>query len=66
MQQFNDLQEFYLQKRRNWARQAHKQEEMDKSDVNRKGYSGGLEDFQSILSTFSRYRLFFQINIKFF
>uniref|UniRef100_A0A5B7BN95 Putative E3 ubiquitin-protein ligase COP1-like n=1 Tax=Davidia involucrata TaxID=16924 RepID=A0A5B7BN95_DAVIN len=49
--QFNDLQECYLQKRRHWARQSHKQEERD----TRVGYHAGLEDFQSVLSTFTRY-----------
>ncbi|KAK2992214.1 hypothetical protein RJ640_005701 [Escallonia rubra] len=53
--QFNDLQECYLQKRRNWARQAQKQVERDTIAVNREGYHAGLEEFQSVLSTFTRY-----------
>ncbi|XP_059624519.1 E3 ubiquitin-protein ligase COP1-like isoform X2 [Cornus florida] len=44
-------QECYLQKRRHWVRQSHKQEERN----TREGYHAGLEDFQSVLSTFTRY-----------
>ncbi|GFZ03309.1 transducin/WD40 repeat-like superfamily protein [Actinidia rufa] len=52
---FNDLQECYLQKRRHGARQSYKQEERDTNIKNREGYHAGLEDFQSVLSTFTRY-----------
>ncbi|PWA54362.1 hypothetical protein CTI12_AA436400 [Artemisia annua] len=53
--QFNDLQECYLQKRRYHARQSQKQEERDCTPVQREGYHPGLKDFQSILSSFTRY-----------
>ncbi|XP_022720667.1 E3 ubiquitin-protein ligase COP1-like [Durio zibethinus] len=53
--QFNDLQECYLQKRRYWAKQLHKQEDKDPNAINNDGYNSGLEDFQSVLSTFTRY-----------
>ncbi|XP_009767441.1 E3 ubiquitin-protein ligase COP1-like isoform X1 [Nicotiana sylvestris] len=53
--QFNDLQECYLQKRRLLANKSHVKEEKDIDDVKREGYSAGLEDFQSVLSTFTRY-----------
>ncbi|KAK1378343.1 E3 ubiquitin-protein ligase COP1 [Heracleum sosnowskyi] len=53
--QFNELQECYLQKRRQRDRQAHKQEERDTTAVSREGFSAGLEDFQSVLSSFTRY-----------
>ncbi|XP_052202332.1 E3 ubiquitin-protein ligase COP1-like isoform X2 [Diospyros lotus] len=53
--QFNDLQECYLQKRRHWARQPRKQEQKDTNSMNKEGYHSGLEDFQSVLSTFTRY-----------
>ncbi|KAM0049026.1 putative transcription factor WD40-like family [Helianthus debilis subsp. tardiflorus] len=53
--QFNDLQECYLQKRRHWAKQVQKQEERDNSAVKREGYHAGLKDFQSLLSSFTRY-----------
>lgn len=53
--QFNDLQECYLQKRRHWARQAHKQGERDTNTLSREGYHEGLEDFRSVLTTFTRY-----------
>ncbi|KAL7242938.1 hypothetical protein ACSBR1_015359 [Camellia fascicularis] len=53
--QFNDLQECYLQRRRHWVRQSYKQEERDTNAMNREGYHAGLEDFQSVLSTFTRY-----------
>lgn len=55
LHQFNDLQECYLQKRKNWARQAQKQEERDFNHVQREGYHPGLKDFQSVLSSFTRY-----------
>ncbi|XP_058110766.1 E3 ubiquitin-protein ligase COP1 [Magnolia sinica] len=53
--QFNDLQECYLQKRRHGPTQLHKQEERDGNAINREGYHAGLEDFQSVLTTFTRY-----------
>ncbi|KAJ6363873.1 hypothetical protein OIU76_028912 [Salix suchowensis] len=53
--QFNDLQDCYLQKRRNWARQAYKEEERDTDIMNREGYNPGLEDFKSVLTNFTRY-----------
>ena len=54
--QFNELQDCYLQRRRNGARHMIKQEERDQSVIKREGYSAGLEEFQSVLSTFTRYR----------
>ncbi|KAH6776114.1 Transducin/WD40 repeat-like superfamily protein [Perilla frutescens var. hirtella] len=53
--QFNELQEFYLQKRRQLVDHLEKQEKKDKTTITRKGYSSGLADFQSVLSTFTRY-----------
>ncbi|KAH1263434.1 E3 ubiquitin-protein ligase COP1 [Glycine max] len=53
--QFNDLQECYLQKRRHAADRSHSQQERDISLINREGYTAGLEDFQSVLTTFTRY-----------
>ncbi|KAH6754915.1 Transducin/WD40 repeat-like superfamily protein [Perilla frutescens var. hirtella] len=53
--QFNDLQDCYLQKRRYWAKQMPEQQGRDSHSLNREGYSAGLEDFQSVLSTFTRY-----------
>ncbi|KAL6573823.1 coatomer subunit alpha [Orobanche hederae] len=54
--QFKDLQDCYLQKRRYWARQIAEQQEHDDSHgINREGFSGGLEEFHSVLSTFTRY-----------
>ncbi|XP_062220432.1 E3 ubiquitin-protein ligase COP1-like isoform X2 [Phragmites australis] len=52
--QFNELQEYYLQRRRTGA-QSRKQEERDIVTINREGYHEGLEDFQSVLTTFTRY-----------
>lgn len=54
--QFNELQEFYLQKRRQLLNHLEKQEKKDKTTITREGYSSGLADFQSVLSTFTRYR----------
>ncbi|CAA6670528.1 unnamed protein product [Spirodela intermedia] len=54
-QQFNELQDCYLQRRRNGARHMIKQEDRDVNVIRREGYSAGLEDFQSVLSTFTRY-----------
>ncbi|VVB07349.1 unnamed protein product [Arabis nemorensis] len=53
--QFNDLQECYLQKRRQLVDQPLIKQEGDKSVVRREGYSNGLADFQSVLTTFTRY-----------
>ncbi|XP_022149595.1 E3 ubiquitin-protein ligase COP1 [Momordica charantia] len=53
--QFNDLQECYLQKRRQLPNQLPDQEEKDKNVIRREGYSAGLSDFQSVLTTFTRY-----------
>ena len=56
LQQFNELQECYLQKRRIWNGQSDKQEERDPNTLSREGYNPSLDDFQSVLSTFTRYR----------
>ncbi|GMH15771.1 hypothetical protein Nepgr_017612 [Nepenthes gracilis] len=53
--QFNDLQECYLQKRRDWAKQACRQEERGTIAASRTGYHPGLEDFKTVLTNFSRY-----------
>ncbi|KAJ0986537.1 hypothetical protein J5N97_004893 [Dioscorea zingiberensis] len=53
--QFNELQECYLQKRRNGANNLQKQDERDLNIIKREGYTAGLEDFQSVLTTFTRY-----------
>ncbi|XP_008805600.1 E3 ubiquitin-protein ligase COP1 isoform X2 [Phoenix dactylifera] len=53
--QFNELQECYLQKRRLGANQLHRQEEKDINVISREGYHPGLEDFQSVLTTLTRY-----------
>ncbi|KAH9744987.1 E3 ubiquitin-protein ligase COP1 [Citrus sinensis] len=53
--QFNDLQECYLQKRRQMANQPHTKQESDKNIIHREGYNAGLADFQSVLTTFTRY-----------
>ncbi|KAL5991384.1 coatomer subunit alpha [Asimina triloba] len=52
---FNDLQECYLQKRRHGASHPPKEEERDVNAINKEGYHAGLEDFQSVLTTFTRY-----------
>ena len=54
--QFNDLQECYLQKRRHAADRPHSQQVRDINLISREGYTAGLEDFQSVLTTFTRYR----------
>lgn len=56
IKQFNELQECYLQRRRSQDGKVHKQEDRDTTAVSREGYSAGLEDFQSVLSSFTRYR----------
>nr|GMD30119.1 E3 ubiquitin-protein ligase COP1-like isoform X2 [Ipomoea batatas] len=53
--QFNDLQECYLQKRRQLANQLQNKEERDQNVTRREGYTAGLSEFQSVLSTFTRY-----------
>ncbi|GAB4826528.1 coatomer subunit alpha, variant 2 [Ancistrocladus abbreviatus] len=52
--QFNELQECYLQKR-HLAKQSCREEDGDLNIVSKIGYHPGLEDFQSVLSTFTRY-----------
>ena len=53
--QFNDLQQCYLQKRRQLVNKPHKQDERNTNVIHREGYSAGLADFQSVLTTFSQY-----------
>ncbi|RZC65768.1 hypothetical protein C5167_009460 [Papaver somniferum] len=53
--QFNDLQECYLQKRRQWVSQTRNQQERSIYTSKREGYHAALEDFQSVLTTFTRY-----------
>ncbi|KAK8618268.1 hypothetical protein V6N13_132268 [Hibiscus sabdariffa] len=53
--QFNDLQECYLQKRQRWTKQFSKQEDKGPNVMDIDGYNPGLEDFQSVLSNFTRY-----------
>ncbi|XP_057795011.1 E3 ubiquitin-protein ligase COP1-like [Salvia miltiorrhiza] len=53
--QFNELQDCYLQKRRYWSRLPSTQQDRDSTGVTREGYTEGLVDFQSVLSTFTRY-----------
>ncbi|KAF4372605.1 hypothetical protein F8388_027278 [Cannabis sativa] len=53
--QFDSLQECYLQKRRNLIEHSPKVEEQNPNLMRKEGYSAGLEDFQSVLSTFTRY-----------
>ncbi|GAV71985.1 WD40 domain-containing protein/zf-C3HC4_2 domain-containing protein [Cephalotus follicularis] len=53
--QFNDLQDCYLQKRRQFANQPHMKQEKDKNVIHREGYNAGLADFQSVLTTFTQY-----------
>ncbi|XP_031485976.1 E3 ubiquitin-protein ligase COP1 [Nymphaea colorata] len=53
--QFDDLQECYLQKRRKMSNPTIKQGERDFNAISREGYHAGLEDFQSVLTTFTRY-----------
>lgn len=54
--QFGDLQECYLQKRRQCANQLPVQQERDTNVIQRDGYNSGLRKFQSVLSTFTQYR----------
>ncbi|GLJ12981.1 hypothetical protein SUGI_0202070 [Cryptomeria japonica] len=59
--QFDDLQECYLQKRRHGTRPLRKsfdggfRKERDGNNISREGYHAGLEEFQSVLTTFTRY-----------
>ncbi|KAJ8761150.1 hypothetical protein K2173_001206 [Erythroxylum novogranatense] len=52
---FNELQEYYLQKRRYWARQTYFHDNRDTNISNREGYNAGLEDFRCVLTTFTRH-----------
>ncbi|KAJ4764938.1 E3 ubiquitin-protein ligase COP1 [Rhynchospora pubera] len=54
-QQFHELKEYYLQRRRFATSQGHRPEERDASSLGKEGYHPGLEDFQSVLTTFTRY-----------
>lgn len=54
--QFNELQECYLQKRRQLVDQVDNQVESQSNVMQREGFSSGLSDFQSVLTTFTRYR----------
>ncbi|GJT41491.1 E3 ubiquitin protein ligase COP1-like protein isoform X1 [Tanacetum coccineum] len=53
--QFNDLQQCYLQKRRHLVNPIENNDKKDADVVQREGYSSGLSDFQSVLSTFTQY-----------
>ncbi|XP_022955102.1 E3 ubiquitin-protein ligase COP1-like [Cucurbita moschata] len=53
--QFNELQDYYLQKRRNWRKQLVKQEDKDVKLSSGESYNPALEDFQSVLTSFMRY-----------
>ncbi|MQL83913.1 hypothetical protein Taro_016411 [Colocasia esculenta] len=53
--QFSELQDCYLQRRRHGASHISNQEDRDVNLIRREGYSAGLEDFQSVLTTFTRY-----------
>ncbi|VFQ61714.1 unnamed protein product [Cuscuta campestris] len=53
--QFNDLQEFYLQKRRQLETHLQDKDKRNQNAMRREGYSAALADFQSVLSTFTRY-----------
>ncbi|XP_070027844.1 E3 ubiquitin-protein ligase COP1-like isoform X1 [Nicotiana sylvestris] len=53
--QLDDIQGYYLQKRRHCTKQSHRQEERVANVINREGYCAELEDFQSVLSTFTQY-----------
>nr|WIG64894.1 constitutively photomorphogenic 1 [Ginkgo biloba] len=59
--QFDDLQDCYLQKRRRGTYHLRKQcdnnlrKERDGNSISREGYHTGLEDFQSVFTTFTRY-----------
>ncbi|XP_050132327.1 E3 ubiquitin-protein ligase COP1-like isoform X2 [Malus sylvestris] len=53
--QFDELQECYLRKRRQMANQPYSQQERDKSVIQREGYTAGLADFQTVLTTLTQY-----------
>ncbi|XP_076904898.1 E3 ubiquitin-protein ligase COP1-like [Bidens hawaiensis] len=53
--QFNDLQQCYLQKRRQLVNPSPNHEKGDDDIMQREGYSEALSDFQSVLSTFTQY-----------
>ncbi|XP_076924829.1 E3 ubiquitin-protein ligase COP1-like [Bidens hawaiensis] len=53
--QFNDLQQCYLQKRRQLVNPSPNHEKRDDDIMQREGYSEALSDFQSVLSTFTQY-----------
>ncbi|CAI0550976.1 unnamed protein product [Linum tenue] len=53
--QFNELQECYLQKRRQFSDHPPNVQERDKNIIQREGYTAGLQEFQSVLSTFTQY-----------
>lgn len=53
--QFNDLQQCYLQKRRQLLNSVQNHDKKDADVVQSEGYSSGLSDFQSVLSTFTQY-----------
>ncbi|KVH93087.1 E3 ubiquitin-protein ligase COP1-like isoform X1 [Cynara cardunculus var. scolymus] len=53
--QFNDLQQCYLQKRRPLVNPLQNPNSRDGDAMQREGYSSGLSDFQSVLSTFTQY-----------
>lgn len=63
--QFNDLQQCYLQKRRQVANPLQNLDKRDADSSQREGYSSGLSDFQSVLSTFTQYR-YLSMNISIF
>ncbi|CAI0550999.1 unnamed protein product [Linum tenue] len=52
---FNELQECYLQKRRQFSDHPPNVQERDKNIIQREGYTAGLQEFQSVLSTFTQY-----------
>ncbi|KAL8171114.1 hypothetical protein V2J09_022918 [Rumex salicifolius] len=52
--QFNELQEYYLHKRQNWAN-AKRSGVTDLDGLNVSNFHEDLKDFQSVLTTFTRY-----------
>ncbi|XP_074272000.1 E3 ubiquitin-protein ligase COP1-like isoform X2 [Silene latifolia] len=53
--QFTDLQEYYLRKRRHWAKNSRIAEERVVNPSNSSGYYVGLENLQSVLTSCTRY-----------
>ncbi|KAI3774874.1 hypothetical protein L1987_49437 [Smallanthus sonchifolius] len=53
--QFNDLQQCYLQKRRQLVNPLQNHDKRFADVMQREGYSSALSDFQSVLSTFTQY-----------